>query len=372
MPADEQYLSWAQRYCATATSIPIRRGSLLSRAANFAWSYTYGRHLRYRKIIEEKLWSGLRSRNWDVLHVEGGFAGGLVPPELPIPKILSAHDSEVLRAIEMLNCQLDLSARLRCSVRRFYEPRYDRLVYPRYDRCVLVAERDLAFNQRLVPHAQFLTIPYGVDTDYYHPMQMAKNKGTIVFHGNLSYAPNVQAALDLANDVLPKIRSQIPKVLLHLVGANPHAAVQALGSRPNVLLSANLPDLRSALCTAEVYVSGVRFGTGLKNKVLEAMALGLPIVCYPGSVSGIDCVPGKHLLVANDPQEFAAHLETLMRRPEMAQQLAKAARELVIEKYSWESKAAQWSTLYQQVVDLRNICLGPARENVGATAVLYN
>jgi len=112
----------------------------------------------------------------------------------------------------------------------------------------------------------------------------------------------------------PLILREVPAATFHLVGANPGPKVQALASRTGIKLSANLPDLRSAVCSAQVYVCAIRHGTGLKSKMLEAMAMRMPIVAYhPGSTVGIDCVYGKHLLAAETPQEFAAHVVELLR-----------------------------------------------------------
>jgi glycosyltransferase involved in cell wall biosynthesis len=127
-----------------------------------------------------------------------------------------------------------------------------------------------------------------------------------------------------------------------------------LASRRGIKISANLPDLRSAVCSAGIYVCAIRHGTGLKSKMLEAMAMQMPIVGYhPGSTVGIDCVYGEHLLAATTPQEFAAHVLDLMRNPAKAEAMAKAARKLVCEKYSWESRARAYEDLYQQVQEER-------------------
>jgi glycosyltransferase involved in cell wall biosynthesis len=104
------------------------------------------------------------------------------------------------------------------------------------------------------------------------------------------------------------------------------------------------------VCEANVYVSAIRYGTGLKSKILEALAMRMPIVCYPGSAVGIDCVSGQHLLVADTPEEFAAHVVNLLRDPARAEQLAASGRQLVEQHYSWESRARAYEDLYQEVI----------------------
>jgi glycosyltransferase involved in cell wall biosynthesis len=298
--------------------------------------------------------SGFDSRRWDILHVEGGFVGGLVPMHLPIPKILSVHDSEILRAREMRKCQISLQARLRYRAREFYEHRYERLVYPRFDRCVLVAERDLVFTRKIVPQAAFAMISNGIDLNYFQPLAVPKEKATLVFHGHLGYPPNIEAAIEFADNIFPLIRRNVPEASFHLVGASPAVEVRELRSRPGIKLSADLPDLRSALSSSQIYVCALRYGSGIKNKILEAMAMHLPIVGYPGSTAGIDCTPNRHLMVADNPEQFAAQVLDLFNRPERAREIGEAGWQLVRDNYSWEARAKAYEDLYLQVIEERH------------------
>jgi len=347
---DADHIAWTEKYCARLRAIPLRSRSLPARAVNFLSTYALGKQMVCRPELQAAVTSGFELRKWDVLHVEGGFVGGIVPAGLPLAKVLSVHDAEVLRAREMLNCKLTVRQRMDYTIRKFTESRYERLVYPRFERCVLFADRDCEFNRRLIPKAQFTVIPNGIDLDFYMPQPVQKEPHTLVFHGHLSYPPNVQAALEFANDVFPLIRSQLPDAMFHLVGAAPTPEIQELASREGIRLSANLPDLRSALCSAQVYVCPVRFGTGIKNKILEAMALSLPIVGYPGSTAGIDCISGEHLFVVKRPEEFAAQVMTLLRNADLGRRIAQAGRRLVEEKYSWDARALEYEQLYREVI----------------------
>jgi glycosyltransferase involved in cell wall biosynthesis len=351
---DAQHVPWIAKYCNSVFTIPVKRASFPRRMANFVSAYGLGKQLNCRSELEGAIRSGFDSYRWDVLHVEGGFVGGLVPTDLPIAKVLSVHDSEILRAQEMLKCDISFRTRLRYTARQYYEHRYERLVYPRFERCLLVAERDLAFNRRIVPKATFAMISYGIDLNYFQPLAVPKQKATLVFHGNLGYPPNIQAAIEFADKIFPLIRRNMPDASFHLVGASPAVEVQKLTSRPGIKLSADLPDLRSALCSAQIYVCALRYGSGIKNKILEAMAMHLPIVGYPESTAGIDCIPNQHLLVADNPEQFAAQVLDLFKRPERAREIAEAGWQLVRENYSWEARAKAHEDLYLQVIDERH------------------
>ncbi len=350
---DDQHLDWARRYCASVATIPVDGIGLPRRLANLLSAHLWGRPLNHRAPLNALVRAGMQSHKWDVLHIEGAFTGGLLSPDLPIAKVLSLHDSWTLRCEEMLKCSQGLGEKLYYTVLKHHEPRYEQLVYPRFERCVVVADRDVEAVRKTAPNCRVELIPYGTDTDYFHPLSVEKQDATLVFHSHLGYAPNIEAALEFANDILPLIRCGAPGAAFHLVGADPAPRIQALASRPGIRISANLPDLRSAVCSGRIYVCAIRHGTGLKSKVLEGMGMRMPIVCYPGSTVGIECVPGKHLLVAQNPQEFAGHVLELLRNPQRAEQIAQAGRDLVVERYSWESRARAFEAMYQQVIEQR-------------------
>ncbi|MBI4241947.1 MAG: glycosyltransferase [Candidatus Rokubacteria bacterium] len=350
---DARHLDWARAHCASVQTISADGNSLPLRVANEFSAYLWGNNLPHRRRLMALLRAATRDHPWDVLHVEGGFAGGLVDAGLPVAKILSLHDSWTLRCDEMLRCAQDVREWLYYRLLRLVEPRYERLVYPRFERCTVVAERDAEEVRRVVPEARVDLIPYGTDTEYFHPVPVEKEPHALVFHGHLGYAPNIEAALEFANDVFPLVRREVPEAVFHLVGASPASKVEELAAKPSIRLSANLPDLRRAVCSAQVYVCAIRHGTGLKSKMLEAMAMRLPIVCYPGSTVGLEGVAGRHYLVAQTPREFADHVLTLLRGPGRAQHMAQAGRELVEERYSWESRARVYDELYERAIEER-------------------
>jgi polysaccharide biosynthesis protein PslH len=147
----------------------------------------------------------------------------------------------------------------------------------------------------------------------------------------------------------------VPEAVFHLIGASPGPKIQALAARPGIRISADLADIRPAVCAGSVYVCAIRHGTGLKSKMLEAMAMRLPIVGYPGSAVGLEgSTPDKHYEVAHDPAEFAQRVVALLHDPARAETMAHAGRELVERHYSWESRARAYEDLYERVIQERH------------------
>jgi len=214
--------------------------------------------------------------------------------------------------------------------------RYEPALVARAAATLVVAEPDA----RALASPRVRVVPNGVDLDAFPFRADAAVSGRIVFGGNLGYFPNVDAARWLVEEILPAVRATVPEATVHLVGARPSAAVRALATRPGVSLVADAPVMAPELASGAVTVIPMRSGSGLQNKVLEAMAVGTPVVTTPQVAAALAARDGEHLVLAGTTEELAAAATGLLRDRARAQRQARAARELVARRYGWEASAA--------------------------------
>jgi glycosyltransferase involved in cell wall biosynthesis len=203
--------------------------------------------------------------------------------------------------------------------------------------CLVVSEAE---RTALGGAANVRVVPNGVDAAAFPYVEDGRPPARLVFGGNLGYFPNVEAASWLARDILPRVRAAVPRAELRLVGARPARAVRALAAAPGVSLAAGVPAMAPEVAGATVAVVPLRAGSGLQNKVLEAMAVGTPVVATPRAVAGLDVRAGEHLLVADDADALAHAVVELLGDPGRGRRLARAARALVERRYRWEDSAA--------------------------------
>jgi glycosyltransferase involved in cell wall biosynthesis len=194
-------------------------------------------------------------------------------------------------------------------------------------------------DRQLIDHEQrqrIQVVPNGIDTEFFRPGAVAADEPfELVFCGNMAYHPNVEAAEWLAQGILPAVQRRHSAARLLLAGTTPAARVLALQSE-TVKVSGWLPDIRTAYASARVFVAPMRTGTGLQNKLLEAMAMARPSVTTPLANNALGGTPGQHLLVGADTDGLAESICQLLEHPQEADGLAAQGREFVRERYTWE------------------------------------
>ena len=197
-------------------------------------------------------------------------------------------------------------------------------------------------------------LPNGVDLTYFRPAPGAgpstpeQGPPVVVFTGKMSYHANVTAALYLAREIMPLVWAQRPEAQLRIVGKDPTAAVQALTADRRIAVTGAVADMRPHLWSASLAVAPLRYGAGIQNKVLEAMACGTPVVASERAVAALEHVrPGADCLVADAPEGFAAAMLRVLDDPVLQRDLAAAGRAYVERCHDWDAIAGQLEGYYR-------------------------
>ena len=213
--------------------------------------------------------------------------------------------------------------------------RYEQAVFTYFDHCTIISEQDrdaLPFPEK----EKVSVIPNGVDMDYFAPRQQ-KPDTDILFAGNMGYPPNVMACQFLARDVLPILNSSMPDIKMTFSGARPTTAVKILADK-HVEITGWVDDMRSSYARTRIFVAPMMIGTGLQNKLLEAMSMGIPCITTALANNALGATPNEHILIAFSPLEFADAIKTLLENPQRAEELGKAGRAFIEDNYGWEAQ----------------------------------
>jgi len=229
--------------------------------------------------------------------------------------------------------------------------RYEPWMCRHFDCIVAVSEPDRVQLQRLLPQTPVVLVPNGVDLDYFDGSDTvtAPDENTLVFTGTMAYGPNEDAMLYFHRTIFPLVKQRVPEAKLLIVGQSPPRRILELSNDTDTIVTGYVPDTRPYLRRAKVFVVPARIGGGPRLKVVEAMAQGVPVVATPAGAEGLDVTPGENILVAEAPGEFAAHVVNLLRDDTRRVALARKARRLVEEHYSWDKLGARLNEVYTQV-----------------------
>ncbi|HJT57900.1 MAG TPA: glycosyltransferase [Ktedonobacteraceae bacterium] len=233
--------------------------------------------------------------------------------------------------------------------------RYERQSLAAFDQVVITSSHDrdclIALGEQ---PSHIKVVSNGVDIDYFTPPVSPREQDSLVFCAKLDYYPNSQAIVHFCHEILPHIWESRPRVRLTIVGNNPPQAVRDLGADERITVTGYVPDIRPYLRSASVALAPLRVAAGMQNKVLEALAMGTPVVATPGSCRSLQVKHQTHLLVAEEPRSFADAVLRLLENPRFAQDLGNAGRYYVEQYHSWVAAANTLSNLYSFIATGRD------------------
>ena len=296
----------------------------------------------------------IRQEHFDLVLFQGRRISILDNVSLPIA--IDCGDAECARYLQQMH---------HSSVRRLPAIAFRYLVARRREKklarrtpfCSFISERDR--TAILGPDDKSNIVPQGVDYVYWKRKSPRPNENSIVFSGVMNYAPNFDAALFLLREILPRVRTVIPKLKVTIVGRDPLPELLRVAREyPDVTVTGATSDIRPHLEQADIYVAALRFASGVQNKVLEAMAMQIPVVTTPVVLAGL-CTAGCQppLLIGNNARQISDAVISLLSDPEGRECLATKARTFVETHCSWSESAYK----------LEQICLAAAgRQQVAA------
>jgi sugar transferase (PEP-CTERM/EpsH1 system associated) len=311
----------------------------------------------YHSGMERRLTELLSKEIFDVVHIEHLRATRLVRLVKRTPKVYDSVDSISLLFEQTAQGGAQLRSRLMAVVDLARTRRYEAWLLTQYDQAVVTSQRDKDALEELVhrfmpPHARpapITVVTNGVDLDYFRPQDDTgkRDSRTVIFTGKMSYHANIAAALYFAQEVLPRIWAQDPGVRFQIVGKDPPEAVRQLATDGRIQVTGTVDDLRPYLARATVAVCPALYAVGVQNKVLEAMAMGTPVVSTPAGRAPLAAEEGQEILTAEGEDELAAAVLQVLNDPMLARRLSAAGRQYVEDHHSWEALAQRLVGVYE-------------------------
>jgi glycosyltransferase involved in cell wall biosynthesis len=348
----------AERHLARLISMPVdmpRKYSL-----RYRLEYLRGLTSPVPYVVRQYEIRQVRERVGELL-AEGGFDVAVcdflfpclnLPDQSPCPQVLFAHNAETLIWQRHFNVTRNLVRKLVYGLEHLKMRRFETRRCRDFEYLITVSDLDRDFFAEHVPASRISVLPTGVDLEYFRPSTEPENRTKLVFTGSMDWLANEDAIVHFAEKILPHILRAAPDITLSVVGRDPTEKLRRLAeSNPRIQLTGTVPDVRPYIAEAAVYILPLQVGSGTRLKVFEAMAMGKAMVSTRVGVEGLPVVPGEHLLVADEPEEFAAAVVRLLNDVPIRQRIGQAARCLVEDGYGWPQVAQSFYDTLARVVE---------------------
>ena len=276
----------------------------------------------------------LASKRWDLIFVHCSSVAQYVEHVQDVPKILDFGDMDSQKWLDYALLKpfpLSLGYKLEGLKMLSAEKRLAK----KFDLCTATTRAEWQTLQGYGTGARTDWFPNGVDATFFSPDGSTHEPETISFIGRMDYYPNIECMQRFCAEVWPQLRTQRPSMQLLIVGADPVPAVRALEKLPGVTVTGSVPDVRPFVRRSVVNIAPLAIARGTQNKILEAMAMGVPVVTTRLAAGGVDAEPGEHLLVADTPSEMTEAILRIVDSPAERERLATAGRERMLSHHAW-------------------------------------
>lgn len=354
-----EYVEHLRPYCEVVDFVPLPRWRsflqcLFGLFSNVPLQVHYFKSSRMQSLVCRVI----KNAQFDIIHTHlirmAQYTAEIKHPR----KVLDLTDASSLYLKRFLSLEKNPLKKviLKVEVNRIVS--YESIL-ERFDTCLVCSKPDQSALKNTAPAADIRIIPNGVDLEYFSSNgSIAYDPSRIIFTGNLTYFPNIDAIFFFLKEIFPLIKKEIPSATFYIVGQSPPSKVRALASQ-DIVVTGFVEDIKAQYVQSAVAVSPVRFGAGTLNKILEPLALGIPVVATPIGVEGLNLTIGKNILVADNPRAFAMAVVRVMQEPELRGQLSREAMALVRRLYNWDTIVDSLEKVYQEILGARSAVKHP-------------
>lgn len=301
----------------------------------------------YSPSLAQRVRKLLDTERFDLIFVHCSSVAQYVESVRGIPKILDFGDMDSQKWLEYARYKpFPLSAGYWLEGRKL--EREEARLASRFDLCTATTRAEWETLSACANGTDTDWFPNGVDSSYFSPSEEAYDPETICFVGRMDYYPNQECMFDFCANVWPALRERRPRLKLLIVGADPSPAVIRLGELPGVTVTGSVPDVRPYVRRSALMVAPLNIARGTQNKILESMAMGVPVVTSPAAAGGVDAVAPDHFLVARSHEEQLAAILRVIDDPQERARLARAGRERVLEHHAWPHSMRRLDALIER------------------------
>lgn len=359
-PVDRQSLVSLEEVFETVELYPVRELAPDERSGRTLWKRIsdfvspppgYHEPTTFSRDMCNSIRTKTQSGEYDIIHYLGVGLIAYLPCAEQLPCVCDAVDDYSLYCYRTIRHRRAIADKARYFLEWLVTRRFERKYLSKFREVVFVSPVDAKEARSICPAARISVVPNGVDCDYFRPSGKLADKPKVLFTGVMDYEPNVTGAVYFLREVLPILERSYPAVQFRIVGRDPlPELLEAVRPRPNVEVTGFVEDMRPHFDDAMIYVSPLKSGAGLKNKILEAWAMAKPVVATATSCDGIEVRPGEDIIIADTPADLAEAVLSVLNDPVLRKKLSENGRKKALSLYSWQSQAEKFMDIYRRVL----------------------
>jgi len=305
--------------------------------------------------LKEDIQLFISQQNFDVVHVEhlrGAKYALMVKSQYRIPVVWDSVDSitHLFRQTQKNHPKKLLRWLIKFELQR--TEKFEKLLATKFNKLLVTSPKDQEEFLKLSPTSPVEVVTNGVDLDYFYPIPLQERlKNVILLSGKMSYHANVDMALFTITKIMPFVWQINDDIELWVVGKDPPPVLLQYSDHPKIKITGTVPEILPYLQKSTLALAPLNYGAGVQNKVLEAMACGIPVIASPLAVSALTIVNGEQVMIGEDAQHYAELILKVLSDPKTAQKIGKAGRTYVEKEHSWKRIGQKLENIYYETIE---------------------
>lgn len=341
-----------EKYCKLIIINKNLKTNYLGLFFNIFSGIPYGISKYYSTIAKKKIYDLLKKNKYDIVHLDHlhtAYYGVFIENNFNLPVILQEHNVENIIMKRFYKNQKNIFIKFYAYFQYKKLYKYESKICEIFDRCFMITKIDEKTIKNMNSNIKTSVVPAGVDTSYFYPLKFKEEEYSLVSVASMNWLPNIEAIEWFCKEILPLIKKKVQRIKLYIVGINPSNNIKSLASN-DVIVTGFVKDVRKYIAKGQVFIVPLKTGSGMRIKILNALAMGKAIVSTSIGCEGIDVTDRENIFIADSKEEFADKIIYLLNNKSERKRLGENGLKLVKKKYQWEKIVENIENEYKEII----------------------